>query len=457
MSKADFSSVSSGGSAMFCMKCGARVGDNAKFCRHCGAPVRMDTANNNGQMVQQVETISTKTPQQPQPVKPQTVNPVGGRAESQAAQKPPKKKGKGLLIGLIIFLFLASIGLGVIAYFIFFQGNDILDNIIPNTSKEEVIEEDNSERESEEAGNSKYAKYIEDKDFVGLFAEMMKEEDVAVYEADLKNAVAGYQEDIISKLDELISAGNYEEAIESLNTTISELEKYRSDSKIGAYFSENMFSDKMEEIKRNYQSYAIEQATSMANQGNTDEVQAIFEKADKYLEGEEYETEKTKVFTKLVRSNISNMQSNGEQAKDIMQYIDVNLELVHNDCWVLEFWDYFDAVYEMETGYAKNKGSVNHANSDGYLLPDSDCIDYTMDDLQGFGIMECRLARYEIYAKHGRTFNDQAVTKYFSKFGWYSQNVSPESFDEFSLNEHEIHNRDLIVEYEKQQGYRDIN
>ena len=65
-----------------------------------------------------------------------------------------------------------------------------------------------------------------------------------------------------------------------------------------------------------------------------------------------------------------------------------------------------------------------------------------------------RLARNEIYARHGRKFQDEAVQKYFEGCSWYEGLIEPDQFEEALLNEYEISNRDLIVEYEKEKGYR---
>lgn len=42
----------------------------------------------------------------------------------------------------------------------------------------------------------------------------------------------------------------------------------------------------------------------------------------------------------------------------------------------------------------------------------------------------------------------------FSSKDWYSPSIATADFKESMLNEYEIANRDLIVEYEKERGYR---
>lgn len=89
-----------------------------------------------------------------------------------------------------------------------------------------------------------------------------------------------------------------------------------------------------------------------------------------------------------------------------------------------------------------------------YILPDSDSKYLTRADLEGLSRNECRLARNELYARHGRKFNAADLQDYFNHCEWYEARIEPEDFhDESILNPYEIANRDLIVQYEKDMGY----
>ena len=74
--------------------------------------------------------------------------------------------------------------------------------------------------------------------------------------------------------------------------------------------------------------------------------------------------------------------------------------------------------------------------------------------IEGLSKEECRIARNEIYARHGRMFTDETLQSYFDSKDWYDGYIEPEDFDESVLNEYETSNRDLIVEYETEMGYR---
>lgn len=89
-----------------------------------------------------------------------------------------------------------------------------------------------------------------------------------------------------------------------------------------------------------------------------------------------------------------------------------------------------------------------------YILPDSNSRYLTKDDLAGLSKEECRIARNEIFARYGRKFNDEELQAYFDSCSWYEGTVAPEEFDDSVLNGYEKANRDLIVEYEQEMGYR---
>jgi len=55
----------------------------------------------------------------------------------------------------------------------------------------------------------------------------------------------------------------------------------------------------------------------------------------------------------------------------------------------------------------------------GFLFPDSDRRYLGEPDFAGMSKLELRLARNEIFARHGRFFKDQTLANYFSQFPWY--------------------------------------
>ena len=89
-----------------------------------------------------------------------------------------------------------------------------------------------------------------------------------------------------------------------------------------------------------------------------------------------------------------------------------------------------------------------------YLLADSDSRYLTEDDLAGFTAEQCRLARNEIYARHGRRFKDPALQRYFDSLSWYDGTIEADAFNDSVFNSYERANCSLIIDYEREHGYR---
>lgn len=81
-----------------------------------------------------------------------------------------------------------------------------------------------------------------------------------------------------------------------------------------------------------------------------------------------------------------------------------------------------------------------------YVLPDSSNRFYSVEELSGFSDWDLRLARNEIFARHGRGFNDPDLQNYFYSRSWYTRVYSPEEFDSMPspLNEYETANVQTI-------------
>ena len=90
----------------------------------------------------------------------------------------------------------------------------------------------------------------------------------------------------------------------------------------------------------------------------------------------------------------------------------------------------------------------------GYILEGSDVRYIAESELTGMTEEQLRHARNEIYARHGRRFDDAGLQSYFDSKDWYNGTVSPEDFTEASLSEVEKANIETIVAYESAKGYR---
>lgn len=116
--------------------------------------------------------------------------------------------------------------------------------------------------------------------------------------------------------------------------------------------------------------------------------------------------------------------------------------------------DNYDENYEERIEKDDNEAEEAASEQEGYLLPDSDKRMISKKDLEGFDAEQCRIARNEIYARHGRKFKDKELQEYFDSCDWYEGTVEADKFQDSVLNDYEVANRDTIVKYEKEKGYR---
>lgn len=89
-----------------------------------------------------------------------------------------------------------------------------------------------------------------------------------------------------------------------------------------------------------------------------------------------------------------------------------------------------------------------------YIIPDSDTRIIDEDELDMLNAEECRIARNEIYARHGRRFTDSELQEYFDSKSWYEGTIDPDKWKESNLSKIERKNADTIAKYEKKMGYR---
>lgn len=111
-----------------------------------------------------------------------------------------------------------------------------------------------------------------------------------------------------------------------------------------------------------------------------------------------------------------------------------------------EGYEYYALYEDIQSVKSENEGSE-------YVLPDSDKKYLTKSDLQDLSAWELKLARNEIYARHGRKFNDEQLQDYFNSRSWYKGTVNPDDFSVSVFNAYEKANAEFIASYEKQMGY----
>lgn len=93
-----------------------------------------------------------------------------------------------------------------------------------------------------------------------------------------------------------------------------------------------------------------------------------------------------------------------------------------------------------------NSGSV--VTYSGYMIPQSSSRRLTYADIAGLSSWQLSMARNEIYARHGRMFNDPDIRSYFQAQSWYNGYIAPENFDSSVLSDTEVYNIEFIKSYE---------
>ncbi|WP_026660603.1 YARHG domain-containing protein [Butyrivibrio sp. AC2005] len=108
---------------------------------------------------------------------------------------------------------------------------------------------------------------------------------------------------------------------------------------------------------------------------------------------------------------------------------------------------YYSDGTELTIGYYGDPGD----DWDEYVLYGSDGGYYGREYLEQFSSSDLRIARNEIYARHGRMFSSSDLQNYFNSKSWYTPIYSPEEFDALGdsvLNKYEKANRDIIAAIE---------
>ena len=86
------------------------------------------------------------------------------------------------------------------------------------------------------------------------------------------------------------------------------------------------------------------------------------------------------------------------------------------------------------------------------IFPDSDSRRLTEGELSVLSQDVLRIAKNEIYARHGRMFASEDLQLYFGSKSWYSGTIPGEQFSESVFNQIEKDNIALIQQYIDQGG-----
>jgi len=110
-----------------------------------------------------------------------------------------------------------------------------------------------------------------------------------------------------------------------------------------------------------------------------------------------------------------------------------------------------DTEDETENETESGTGSETEETDADYILPKSDKEKLTRADLEGLTKEQLRLARNEIYARHGMIFGVDDLDKYFATKSWYKPTISFKDFyDTVEMSLIEEANVVLIQQLEKE-------
>lgn len=147
--------------------------------------------------------------------------------------------------------------------------------------------------------------------------------------------------------------------------------------------------------------------------------------------------------------------------------------LVHYDVYILgsyahgaqdflipyeRFLEYFNDYGKELAEYAQKTGDEpqKQDSEPEYLLPQSSTEYLAGGDLLDMDPDDLRLARNEIFARHGRIFDAPDLKVYFESKTWYQPQISSEDFKDSVFNEYEKRNLDLIRTAENQLASKEI-
>ena len=100
-----------------------------------------------------------------------------------------------------------------------------------------------------------------------------------------------------------------------------------------------------------------------------------------------------------------------------------------------------------KSGSGTGSGSYSTIKGD-FVFPGSSSSYLTKSNLKGLSSSQLMIARNEIYARHGRKFDDPGLRAYFQSKSWYKGTVSPANFSDSVFNKYEKANIMLIKQYE---------
>ena len=449
----------------FCPSCGNAAQDGAKFCRFCGKPLPAYPASASAGRCSRCSSFLTSgaafcmvcgapAPKQPPVPKPQP-QPEPAPPQPKPVPKPkpsPKSKNtKQLLFNILMAAAALLALLGVVIGALYTTGNlgyvtdfvhdlihpetpdpppNVPDGDLPNGSKQDGSKQDDSKQDNSKQDNSKQDNSKQDDS-----KQDDSKQDDGKQDDTLPDDVAPTPPPI-----DTLSAEEFEAAITHIRELYNEIESNRQAGTYDAYDPENgvvyYFSD--------------DDLIAITTQPNVENnaYRRFYYYQDGVLFFAYYEGSDSYRFY-FCQGRLIRLRYTPDTA--------VSNTAVNYDQATIEYclkWECRVLTEEAQLRLELSRLSAASESDSEYLLADSDSRYLTEDDLAGFTAEQCRLARNEIYARHGRRFKDPALQRYFDSLSWYNGTIEPSDFNDNVFNSYERANCILIIDYEREHGYR---
>ena len=454
----------------FCPSCGNAAQDGAKFCRFCGKPLPAYPASASAGRCSRCSSFLTSgaafcmvcgapAPKQPPVPKPQP-QPEPAPPQPKPVPKPkpsPKfKNTKQLLFNILMAAAALLALLGVVVGALYVTGNlgyvtdfvhDLIhpetpdapptvpDGDLPDDSKQDDSKRDDSKQDDSKQDDSKQDDSKQD----DSKQDDSKQDDSKQDDSKQDDTLPDYVVPTPPPIDTL-SAEEFEAAITHIRELYNEIESNRQAGTYDAYDPENgvvyYFSD--------------DDLIAITTQPNVENnaYRRFYYYQDGVLFFAYYEGSDSYRFY-FCQGRLIRLRYTPDTA--------VSNTAVNYDQATIEYclkWECRVLTEEAQLRLELSRLSAASESDSEYLLADSDSRYLTEDDLAGFTAEQCRLARNEIYARHGRRFKDPALQRYFDSLSWYNGTIEPSDFNDNVFNSYERANCSLIIDYEREHGYR---
>lgn len=402
---------------MFCPNCGEKLDDDTVFCTNCG--VKID----------EVGTDPDEGYTAPEPT-----FQTDARQRQQEYDKKPKKKKTGMIVLIVIIVLLTAAIVAGIVLFVIIQ-RDRSQQIADFRSVVRAFED--------ELDQSNYTSI---------------QDEVSQLMQDCQKAIEDRAVDSIDGLEKRID--DLKARLETLTQEISSLEELRDTYRTmvdDQYYVPDDLSQYVQDVFD-----SLQQAIDDGAGDQLDNMKAQMEEMISGLETEDIN------FINSIKSAVDDLDLSGatdEEKSALDNYVNEIQQLIDSKNFqqaIERAQSYVDYANQVEQAIlareeekrqseeeSRKESEEAEAAKRDYICPGSDSRYLTESDVSGLSDWELLLARNEIYARHGRKFDDPDIRAYFESKSWYNGTIDPDNFDASVFNVYEKANIEFIQEHEK--------